>query len=74
VTEHLEQSGYLRRFIVGRQGDSIIVQLLMPEGDHPAGGAKLTRAEAVTLAAWLVAIADPSGESFELILEAVRNT
>lgn len=35
---------------------------------------RMTREEALLLAAWLVALADPMGDRFEDILEAVQNT
>lgn len=44
------------------------VTILMP----PIG--PMPKEQALRLAAWLVAIADPIGEEFEKVLEAVRNT
>ena len=51
------------RFCVGGGGDRI--QILIP----PLG--PLPKAHALILAAWIVAIADPLGEEFPAVLEAV---
>jgi hypothetical protein len=34
----------------------------------------LQKSDCLNLAAWLVAMADPSGKEFDKVLEAVRNT
>ncbi len=34
----------------------------------------MTRAEAIRHAAWIVALADPNGEEFAKVLEAVKRT
>jgi hypothetical protein len=44
-----------------------LVTVMMPKGG-------MTRAEALRHAAWLAAVADPSGEDFERVLKAVRGT
>lgn len=52
-------------FIVGGRGDKIAVM---------AFGREVSREQALNLAAWLVALADPGGDEFERYLAAVRNT
>jgi len=66
-----EQAGYLTKFFTSAKGDLVVLQL-MRDG-CPAGGAELTHAEALTLAAWLVAITGKH-EDFSEILEAVERT
>lgn len=51
-----------------RVGDGAITIQYPPT----AGG--ITKKEALVLAAWLVALADPGDEEFPAILEAVRST
>ena len=55
----------MNRQMVGRQGDDVVVMF-------PA--ARMTKAEALTHAAWLVALADDSGDEFPEVLRAVQNT
>jgi hypothetical protein len=51
---------------VGGRGDGLIVVM--------APKARMTRAEALRHAAWLVLVADPLGEEFARVLKAVRGT
>ena len=53
-------------FLVGSVG--MRTQIMMP----PRG--PLEKAEVLNLAAWLVAIVDPTGDEFREVLEAVCNT
>ena len=55
------------RFAVSAFGDGVAI--LNP----PAAGEPLTRADALNLAAWLVALADPLEDEFAAVLEAVEN-
>ena len=41
--------------------------------NRPLGGA-LSKAEALNLAAWIVALTAPAPDEFERLLEAIRNT
>jgi hypothetical protein len=41
---------------------------------HPRPGKIISTDDALNLAAWLVAIADPTGEQFPKVLDAVHNT
>jgi len=52
-------------FMVGARGDMIAIM---------AFGKELTRDQALNLAAWLVALADPGGERFKQFHDAVCNT
>lgn len=54
-------------YLVGAQGSHVHIK-------RGLGQQILTRAEALNLAAYLVALADPTGEDFEQVLEAVRGT
>lgn len=54
------------RHMVGVQGDKIGI------GMPPR--TLMTKEEALVLAAWLVALADPLGEKFAEVLDAVENT
>lgn len=56
-------------FMVSSTADRKVVTIL----DLPIGG-RMTRDEALRLAAWLVAVADPGGKDFAKVLEAVRET
>jgi hypothetical protein len=40
----------------------------------PLGDQDLTPGQAMALAAWLAALADPGGEQFQRVLEAVRES
>ena len=51
--------------VVGVQGENILVML---------PNQKMTKEEALRHAAWLVALADDSGEQFQKVLDAVLNT
>jgi hypothetical protein len=53
------------RFGVGSRGEAITV--LSPP-------VHMTKAEALVYAAWIVALADPLGERFQVALEAVQGT
>lgn len=52
-------------FMVGARGDKIAILAL---------GRELTREQAMNLAGWLVALADPCGDEFTKYIEAIRNT
>lgn len=52
-------------FIVAGRADKICIM---------AFGQELTREQALNLAGWLVALADPIGEEFQKYLTAIRNT
>jgi len=52
-------------FIVGGRGDKIAIM---------AWNREITKDQALNLAAWLVALADPGRERFEKIFNAVCNT
>lgn len=52
-------------FMVGAHGDKIAIM---------AFGRELTREQALNLAGWLVAMADPLGDDAAKYLEAIRNT
>lgn len=52
-------------FMVGAQGDKIIIAAWRRE---------LTREQALNLAGWLVALADPDGTRFGRYLAAIRAT
>ena len=55
------------KFLVGAQGDHIVIGL-------PMRAARMSRADALLLAAYLVAMAEPfSGEKFADVLHAVEN-
>jgi hypothetical protein len=51
--------------LVGKQGDDIIIAL--PQ-------ARMCKPAALRHAAWIVAIADPEGDAFDEVLDAVRRT
>lgn len=51
-------------FVSAAAGDRIVINGTVPP--------VLTRDQAVNLAAWLVAVADPAGEHFAAVLAAVR--
>jgi hypothetical protein len=57
------------KFVVGVQGDKVTIMNIAP-GTIP----KLSKPEALNLAAWLVSLADPTGDEFHKWLEAVQNT
>ncbi len=61
------------RFMVGLAGDGIAIrgsaQLIRGLARRP-----LSKDDALNLAAWLVAMADPTDERFPAILQAVRST
>ena len=52
-------------FMVGGRGDKIAIM---------AFGRELTKEQALNLAGWLVALADPGGEEFQKYLTAICNT
>jgi hypothetical protein len=54
--------------MVGAAGDALV--LLRP----PSAGEAISKADALVLAAWLVALADPIGGGFDRALEAVLST
>jgi hypothetical protein len=53
-------------FAVGASGDGMVTIALLPP--------RMTRGQALRMAAWIVAIADPTDEWFPPILDAVRGT
>jgi len=54
------------KFFVGSRADGVMI-LRQPVGP-------LSQADALNLAAWLVALADPSEDEFPAMLAAVRST
>ncbi len=56
----------MNEFAIGISGEH--VRLLVPPPRE------LTKDRALLFAAWIVAVADPFGEKFAKVLEAVRNT
>jgi hypothetical protein len=54
--------------MVGGAGDALV--MLRP----PAAGERISKADALVLAAWLVALADPIGDGFDRALDAVLST
>lgn len=52
-------------FMVGARGEMIAIMAL---------GREITKDQALNLAAWLIALADPGQERFERFLEAIHNT
>jgi hypothetical protein len=54
------------KFAVGVQGDKITIFNIV-------GPARISKEEALNLAAWLVSLADPGGEKFADMLSAVQN-
>ena len=56
----------LNKFIVGAMADQIVIM-------NPPR-APISREDALLLAAWLVAIADPIEDDFHAILNAVKDT
>lgn len=55
------------RYLVGMHGEDVVI--LRP----PLRGEHLTRSDALNLAAYLVALADPAQEEFAAMLKAVLN-
>lgn len=53
-------------FLIGMTADGKTIQLLRPIPRQ------MTKDQALTLAAWIVAIADPTGQQFEAKLQEVR--
>lgn len=53
-------------FLVGAIGDEVIVL-------SPVHG-RMTKAQALRMAAWLIVIADPLEEEFPAVYQAVRST
>lgn len=54
------------QFFVCVKGDELIIARL------PAG--RLTKEQALNLAAWLKVLADPGGEKFQELVERIENT
>lgn len=63
-TDQFTETDTTNRQMVAIQGDFILV--IMPQ-------LKMTKAEALLHAAWLVALADDSGDQFQKVLEAVES-
>lgn len=62
-TEDTLETG--NKFMIGVQGESLIPMMPLPR--------KLSKADALNLAAWLVALADED-DQFAALLERVKNT
>lgn len=56
----------MNEFLIGAQGENIVFLRPVPQ--------RITREQAVTLAAWLVAMADPGRERFDAKLAEVQST
>lgn len=56
----------LNEFLVGLHADQVVVMVRIPH--------RLSPERALGLAAWLALIADPAGDEFAGVLDAVRNT
>jgi hypothetical protein len=56
------------KYVVGANTDALV--MLRP----PAAGERISKADALVLAAWLVALADPIGDEFDRALDAVLST
>lgn len=54
------------KFMVGMNGGGLAI-LIPPHRT-------ISNADAILLAAWLVALADPGGERFSVVLEAIQST
>lgn len=61
----MEEIDTSNKFLVGINRDLIIVMMIRQT---------MSKDEALNLAAWLVALADPEGNKFKALLEAVMNT
>ena len=57
----------INRFLVARQGDRTVIML-------PAHARLLTDDEALSLAAWLVALTPDGADRFEAVYVAITNT
>jgi hypothetical protein len=64
MSDEIDSSNML--FMVAAHGENIVVM-------RPPV-APITRDQALNLAAWLVALADPLGEQFAKVLKAVQST
>lgn len=53
------------KFMVGVQGDNIVI-MLPPPG-------RITKRDALVFAAWIATLADDDGLSFDAVLAAVQN-
>lgn len=62
-----EKPDTLNKFMVAGQGDKVVIMNFPPRR-------RLSREEALSLAAWIVALADPSGKDFQVYLDAVLET
>ena len=58
----------VNKYAVGASGDALV--MLRP----PMAGERISKADALVLAAWLVALADPIGGGFDRALDAVLST
>ncbi len=64
-TEFPDEIDTTNRHIVCMRADKIAI-MMPPHGE-------MTKQDALTLAAWLVMLADPIGEQFERTLSAIAN-
>ncbi len=64
----MEHTDTVNKFLVGARGDELV--LLKP----PSPGESISKADALLLAAWLVALAAPIGDGLERALDAVLST
>ncbi len=64
MAEETEQIDTQNKFMVGINGNDIVIMRLAQ--------ARLSQADALNLAAWLVALAD-HGDRFDKLLQAVEN-
>jgi len=55
------------KFLVGSQGEQIVIRL-------PMRSARMSKEDALTLAAWLVAMAETEQGQFQAVLAEVENS
>lgn len=63
-----EEIDTFNKFMVGMRAGHICIAA------PPMAGLGILRADALLLAAYIVALADPVGDEFQQVLEAVQNT
>lgn len=61
-----EEINTFNRFFVGLQAGNIVFLRPVP--------VRITKDQALNLAAYLVSMVDPEGEEFKKVLEAIQNT
>jgi hypothetical protein len=64
----MDQADTANKYLVGARGDALV--MLRP----PLVGEPISKVDALMLAAWLVALADPIGGGFDRALDAVLST